>query len=162
MTGKIQPKLVQELEPEETEPKPATDALEHKETTAAADNAAELHTTEEQLDEDEREFRAMRRDLPGVKGASAAGIVAISVGKTPTKNEFFRTHPTFRPIVPIVDIEVGMEKQVLRRDRRHGGGVERHRHHRDRSRALPDGDVARRDPHRAGAASQRRRRAERI
>ena len=109
MTGKIQPKLVQELEPEETEPKPATDALEHKETTAAADNAAELHATEEQLDEEEREFRAMRRDLPGVKGASAAGIVAISVGKAPTKNEFFRTHPTFRPIVPIVDHEVGME-----------------------------------------------------
>ena len=110
MTGKIQPKLVQELEPEETEPKPATDALEHKETTAAADNAAELHTTEEQLDEDEREFRAMRLDLPGVKGAAAAGIVAISVGKAPTKNEFFRTHPTFRPITKIVDHEVGMER----------------------------------------------------
>ena len=27
-----------------------------------------------------------------MKGASAAGIVAISVGKTPAKNEFFRTH----------------------------------------------------------------------
>ena len=48
-----------------------------------------------------------------MKGASAAGIVAISVGKTPAKNEFFRTHPTFRPIVPIVDIEVGMEKQYF-------------------------------------------------
>ena len=64
------------------------------------------------MDEDEAEFRAIR-DLPGVKGASAAGIVAISVGKTPAKNEFFRATRTFRPIVPIVDLEVGMEKQFF-------------------------------------------------
>ena len=38
--------------------------------------------TDEELDEEEKEFRALRRDLPGVKGASAVGIVAISVGKT--------------------------------------------------------------------------------
>jgi hypothetical protein len=67
----------------------------------------------EQLDEEEAEFRAMRRDLPGVKGAGAAGIVAISVGKAPAKNEFFRTHPDFRPIVSIVDLEVGMERQFF-------------------------------------------------
>jgi hypothetical protein len=67
----------------------------------------------EQLDEEEAEFRSIRRDLPGAKGASAAGIVTISVGKTPTKNEFFRTHPEFRPIVPIVDLEVGMERQFF-------------------------------------------------
>jgi hypothetical protein len=65
------------------------------------------------LDADEAEFRALRRDLPGVKGASAAGIVTISVGKTPTKNEFFRTHPKFRPIMSIVDLEVGMEQQFF-------------------------------------------------
>ena len=71
-------------------------------------------TEEQQLDEEEKEFRALRRDLPGVKGASAAGIVAISVGKAPAKNEFFRAHPRdFRPIVPLVDIEVGMEKQYF-------------------------------------------------
>ncbi len=69
--------------------------------------------TEEELDEEEREFRALRRDLPGVKGASAAGIVAISVGKVPGKNEFFRTHRDFRPVIPIVDIEIGMEKQFF-------------------------------------------------
>jgi hypothetical protein len=63
---------------------------------------------EQELDEDEAEFRAIRKDLPGVKGASAAGIVAISVGKIPTKNEFFRSHKTFRPVVPMVDHEVGM------------------------------------------------------
>jgi hypothetical protein len=64
-----------------------------------------------ELDEEEQEFRAIRRDLPGVKGASAAGIVTFGVGKTPSKNEFFRTHKKFRPIVPIVDYEIGMEKQ---------------------------------------------------
>ena len=65
------------------------------------------------LDEDEQEFRSIRRDLPGVKGASAAGIVAIGVGKTPSKHEFFRTHKGFRPIVPMVDCEIGMEKQFF-------------------------------------------------
>ena len=69
--------------------------------------------TEEMLDADEAEFARLRRDLPGVKGASAAGIVSIGVGKTPGKNEFFRTHPEFRPTVPMVDVEVGMEKQYF-------------------------------------------------
>jgi hypothetical protein len=69
--------------------------------------------TEEILDEDEAEFRKLRRDLPGVKGASAIGIVSIGVSKIPGKNEFFRTHPEFRPVVPLVDVEVGMEKQYF-------------------------------------------------
>ena len=68
---------------------------------------------EENLDAEEQEFRALRRDLDGVKGASAAGIVAISVGKTPAKNEFFRVDSGFRPIVSIVNVEVGMEKQYF-------------------------------------------------
>ena len=68
---------------------------------------------QEELDEEEQEFRSIRRDLPGVKGVSAAGIVAIGVGKTPSKNEFFRTHKGFRPIVPMVDCEIGMEKQFF-------------------------------------------------
>jgi hypothetical protein len=88
-------------------------------TTAAsvADNTTNPMTAppslEEELDEEEAEFRALRRDLPGVKGASAAGIVSISVGKTPLKNEFFRVNrdPSLRPVMPVVDIEVGMEKQ---------------------------------------------------
>ena len=67
----------------------------------------------EELDEEEKEFRALRRDLDGVKGAGAAGIVTISVGKTPGKNEFFRTHPEFRPIVPIVNVEIGMDKHYF-------------------------------------------------
>jgi hypothetical protein len=69
--------------------------------------------TPEELDEEEQEFRALRRDLPGVKGASAVGIVAISVGKAPAKNEFFRTHAEFRPIVPLVDCEMGMERHYF-------------------------------------------------
>jgi hypothetical protein len=64
----------------------------------------------EDLDEDEQEFRAIRRDLPGVAGASCVGIVSISVAKIPGKNEFFRTHKEFCPVVPIVDLEVGMER----------------------------------------------------
>lgn len=69
--------------------------------------------SEEALDEDEAEFKKLRRDLPGVKGASAIGIVSIGVGKIPGKNEFFRTHPDFRPVIPLVDVEVGMEKQFF-------------------------------------------------
>ena len=69
--------------------------------------------TEEQLDEDERELRAMRRDLPNVKGTSTAGIVALTVTDKLPKNEFFRTHPTFRPVVPVVNTEVGMERQFF-------------------------------------------------
>jgi hypothetical protein len=74
---------------------------------------SEVITPPEDFDDDEREFRALRRDLPGVKGASSAGIVALSVGKAPEKNEFFRTHREFRPAVPIVDLEVGMERQFF-------------------------------------------------
>lgn len=89
------------------------------ETPPADDSVAALPTTpaasEEELDAEEREFRALRRDLPGVKGTSAAGIIAISVGKVPgkTKNEFFRTHRGFRPVVPVVDLEVGMERHFF-------------------------------------------------
>jgi hypothetical protein len=68
---------------------------------------------EEELDEDEKEFRSLRCDLPGVKGASAVGIVNIAVAKIPGKNEFFRTHPDFCPVFPVIDLEVGMEKQFF-------------------------------------------------
>jgi hypothetical protein len=67
----------------------------------------------EELDAEEAEFRSIRRDLPGVKGSSGIGIVAISVGKTPAKNEFFRTLPDFRPVAPIVDHQVGMDRQYF-------------------------------------------------
>ena len=67
----------------------------------------------EALDEDEAEFRALRRDVEGVKGAGAIGIVTIAVGKMPGKNEFFRTYPDFQAIVPIVNLEVGMDKHFF-------------------------------------------------
>ena len=70
-------------------------------------------TVVEGLDEDEIEFQKLRRDLSGVKGASAIGIVSITVSRKPEENEFFRTHPDFMPIIPIVDIEVGMERQFF-------------------------------------------------
>jgi hypothetical protein len=79
-----------------------------------SDNKPKLEVVQaEDLDADEAEFRKLRIDLPGVKGASAVGIVAIGVGRIPGKNEFFRTHPEFRPTVFLVDIEVGMEKQYF-------------------------------------------------
>jgi hypothetical protein len=96
---------------------------EHKpviETTATTTRETMTETTkpklvvsDETLDEDELEFRKLRRDLPGVQGASAIGIVSIGVAKIPGKNEFFRTHSEFRPVVPLVDVEVGMEKQYF-------------------------------------------------
>src|ERR1700726_4407982 len=91
-------------------------AVTHDPVTTPADPVPPISPEDaEQLDEEERQFRAMRRDIPGVKGASAAGVVSISVGKAPLKNEFFRTHrdPHFRPLVPMVDVEVGMEKHFF-------------------------------------------------
>ncbi len=72
-----------------------------------------LEIVDEALDEDEAEFRKLRRDLPGVRGSSAAGTVSVNVSKTPGTNEFFRTHKEFRPVVPLVNVEVGMEKQYF-------------------------------------------------
>jgi hypothetical protein len=72
-----------------------------------------LAVVAEELDEDEIEFKKLRRDLPGVKGASVIGIVTINVNKKPEANEFFRTHRDFMPIIPIVNIEVGMERQFF-------------------------------------------------
>jgi hypothetical protein len=41
-------------------------------------------------------------------------FVSESVGRQPTpKNEFYRTHADFRPVVPLVDIEVGMERHYI-------------------------------------------------
>jgi hypothetical protein len=95
------------------ESKPEDGALPETGADQAPRPAAISPELKKELDEEEAEFRAIRKDLPGVKGASATGIVAISVGKTPTRNEFFRSHKTFRPTVPIVDHEVGMEKQFF-------------------------------------------------
>jgi hypothetical protein len=77
------------------------------------EDSAPAQPTTEELDAEEQEFRALRRDLPGVKGAGAVGIVAISVGKAPAKNEFFRAHREFCPLIPIVDLEIGMERQFF-------------------------------------------------
>jgi hypothetical protein len=64
----------------------------------------------EVLDEEEEEFRRLQRGVPGVKGSAEAGLVAISVGKQPWKNEFFRTSREFRSCVAMVDFEKGMDK----------------------------------------------------
>ena len=127
MTKDTSPKLVQVNPTEEDDVTPiiksenteATPIIKSEGTEATPNSSTESQpasitpATEEELDEEEKEFRALRRDLDGVKGASSAGIVAISVGKIPPTNEFFRSHTKFRPIVSIVNIEVGMEKQFF-------------------------------------------------
>src|SRR5258707_6663025 len=95
----------------ETDPAPNIDVAQVAAAPVATAEAPAA--TSEQLDADEAEFRALRRDLPGVKGAAAAGIVSISVGKAPPKNEFFRCHPEFRPIISMVNCEMGMERQYF-------------------------------------------------
>jgi hypothetical protein len=80
----------------------------------AASNPKPKLEVVETLDEEEREFRALRRDLPGVKGAADVGLIAISVRRQPSpKNVFYRTHATFRPIVPIVNVEAGMDRHYV-------------------------------------------------
>jgi hypothetical protein len=86
-------------------PKPKLEIIHDADAARAEDSA--------DLDDDEKEYRAQRRDLPGVKGSSAVGIVSINVGKIPGKNMFFRTHTTFSPVINLVDTEVGMEKQYF-------------------------------------------------
>ena len=111
----------------------------------------ELEVVTEDLDEDEKEFRSLRRDLPGVKGASAVGIVNVNVSKTPGKNEFFRTHPDFRAVFPVIDLEVGNGEAVLCCYRRDGDIAGWHRHHCLRVHALPHSDIARCGTHCASA-----------
>jgi hypothetical protein len=119
--NKVDPATEKEGQMAKSEPnraEPTTDdtkvaAIDGKVTELPTPEAAPTATAEE-LDAEEQEFRALRRDLPGVKGANAAGIVTISVGKIPMpKNEFFRSHPDFRPTVSLVDHEVGIEKQFF-------------------------------------------------
>jgi len=69
---------------------------------------------EEELDEEEKEFRLLRRDTPGVKGAADIGMLTIGVGKVPTpRNTYYRSSKVFRPVVPIVNVEVGMDKHYV-------------------------------------------------
>jgi hypothetical protein len=71
--------------------------------------ARKADPTEDELDEDEREMRALRLDSPESSGkASGAGIILVDAGKMP-RREFFRTHPTFKLEVAMYDHEVGME-----------------------------------------------------
>ena len=80
----------------------------------AAETQAEQEKIVEQLDAGRSGIpRSAARPARVVKGASATGIVAISVGKAATKNEFFRSHKEFRPIIPIVDFEMGVERHFF-------------------------------------------------
>jgi hypothetical protein len=63
----------------------------------AAEEAEPSYPSSEQLDEEEREYRRLTRSLPNVQGAAAAGIIVISVGKAPDKNEFYRHEESLLP-----------------------------------------------------------------
>ena len=86
---------------------------ESRATPEAGGRATSSPGHEAELDEDEKEFRALRRDMDGVKGSSAVGIVALNVDKAPPKNAFFRTHPTFQPTVSIVSVADGMDNHFF-------------------------------------------------
>ena len=66
------------------------------------------------------------------------------MSKAPTKNEFFRTHGTFRPELKLVNIEVGMEKQYFAVDPMMESAVARYRHQLHRAHAVSDDHAARR------------------
>jgi hypothetical protein len=68
----------------------------------------------EAIDEEEREFMRLRRDVPGVKGASDIGLLTVSIGRQPSpRNEFYRTNVDFRPVVDLVTVEAGMDKHFI-------------------------------------------------
>jgi hypothetical protein len=80
---------------------------------AASAEASASHPTTEQLDTDEEEYRRMRRDIPHVAGAAAAGLLALGVSKTPDKNDFFRTKKGFCPVFDMVSLVAGMEHKFF-------------------------------------------------
>jgi hypothetical protein len=77
------------------------------------ENAEGGDPSSEELDAEEREYQRLTRALPSVAGAAAAGIVVVGVGKTPDKNEFFRTRKGFCPIADIVNVTAGMEQKFF-------------------------------------------------
>jgi hypothetical protein len=115
MQDKEERKPAANVEPEETEDNCAGEpefSRPKLEIVHDADGTVSEPTVEEA--EDEEEYRKMRRDLPGATGASAAGIIAIMTSKMPAgRNEFFRTLPSFSPVIDLVDTEVGMERQYF-------------------------------------------------
>jgi hypothetical protein len=66
-----------------------------------------VESSTDELDEDERQLRALRLDLPGSSNVPA-GIVSLSVGKIP-RREFFRTHPEHRVTLQLIDHAAGLD-----------------------------------------------------
>ena len=89
----------------------AVTATDDAVATETADTVAE--TDEEQLDEEERNSARCGAIFLASKAPAPPASSRSRWARAPNKNEFFRTHPTFRPIVPIVIHEVGMEQQYF-------------------------------------------------
>jgi hypothetical protein len=109
MTTKPKPDHLHAIEGGEPEPTGVHQPADEQAEPVDAQAEPAEPVTEEDLDEDEAEFNKLRRDVPGVKGSSALGIVTILVAKAPGKNEYFRTHPDFHPVVQLVQNEEGMD-----------------------------------------------------
>jgi hypothetical protein len=65
-----------------------------------------------QIEQDERDLKAIMLDQPGVAASAvAAGTVAVGTGRPP-KDEFFRCHSgdTFHPLVPMVATNNKMDR----------------------------------------------------
>jgi hypothetical protein len=65
--------------------------------------------SEEELAREEAEYARLRQDLPNAEGASARGIVTINAEKNPGRNEFFRSHPDFCPVIYLVTDAVALD-----------------------------------------------------
>ena len=108
--------------------------------------------TAEELDADEAEFRALRRDLPGVKGAAEAGLLADQRRPSADAEKRILSDACRFSAGRAAGRCRGRDGQALHRgDATHGRTAGGHRHHRHRSRALSDRLSARRFAHHSGA-----------
>src|SRR5690349_16271214 len=64
------------------------------------------------LDEAEKELRTLRIDLPG-GAATGAGLTAVTVAKTPGREEFFRTHEGYIIAMHLVTSSQGIDTSFL-------------------------------------------------
>lgn len=68
--------------------------------------------SEEDLDQEESDYRNLCLDDEG-GGSTGAGLIAIGVAKTPSKEEFFRTHATMKFPLNMVESRQGIDTAFL-------------------------------------------------
>ena len=65
------------------------------------------------LDREEADYRALCVDDDDGAGSTGAGLIAIGVAKVPSKEEFFRTHPTMKFPINMVESRQGIDTAYL-------------------------------------------------